>query len=37
MYGNNVAAWISHGIWYTFYGNNSISNSQILSIASSTT
>jgi hypothetical protein len=36
MYGSDTAAWISHGVWYTLYGNNSIGSGQILSIAAST-
>lgn len=35
FFGNNTATWVDNGVWYTVNGNNSLSRSQLLDLASS--
>jgi hypothetical protein len=35
FFGNNTATWVDNGIWYTVNGNNSLTKSQLLDLASS--
>ncbi len=35
LYGNNTATWVDNGIWYTVNGNENLTSTQLLDVASS--